>query len=231
MRLVSWNCAGAFRRKRQELEHLEADLLIIQECEDPSQSDPDFLALAGNYLWQGPIKSKGIGIFATNGASLKQLDWMDSGHNTFLPFRFADCLDVLAVWTQQGNRSADAYIGQFWHYLHANKARINSNILICGDFNSNSIWDRPRSTCNHSDCVRELGELGLSSLYHHQFSERHGEETQATFYLHRNREKPYHIDYAFLNSERLEEGAARLNIGKIDNWLQHSDHLPFVIDL
>lgn len=35
MRLVTWNCAGKFREKFELVSRLEADLYVIQECEDP----------------------------------------------------------------------------------------------------------------------------------------------------------------------------------------------------
>lgn len=56
---------GALRRKWSALEAFDADLLIIQECEDPALAkDAAYLEWAGHYLWTGPTKNKGIGVFA-----------------------------------------------------------------------------------------------------------------------------------------------------------------------
>ena len=63
MRLITWNCNGAFRRKREQIDALDADVLVIQECEDPAQSNQDYLSWADNYVWTGNGKNKGIGIF------------------------------------------------------------------------------------------------------------------------------------------------------------------------
>ena len=35
MKIISWNCNGALRNKFQHIAELEADIYIIQECEDP----------------------------------------------------------------------------------------------------------------------------------------------------------------------------------------------------
>ena len=62
MRLVTWNCAGALRRKTAALDVLAADVLVIQECEDPASAD--YAGWAENYIWAGALRYKGIGVFA-----------------------------------------------------------------------------------------------------------------------------------------------------------------------
>lgn len=64
LRIVTWNCNGALRRKWPALERFDADVLTIQECEDPAQSaDAAYRAWAGDYLWTGTDKNKGLGVF------------------------------------------------------------------------------------------------------------------------------------------------------------------------
>ncbi len=75
MKLVSWNCNGALRKKTEQLDVLDADVLVIQECEDPERSTAAYRSWAGEYLWNGTSKNKGIGIFARNGYHLERLDW------------------------------------------------------------------------------------------------------------------------------------------------------------
>ena len=88
MRIVSWNCNGAFRKKLHLLEELNADVLVIQECEDPVQCrDTHYKQWATNHLWVGDNKNKGLGVFAKSGVRLEPLN-LDSGRlQLFLPDR------------------------------------------------------------------------------------------------------------------------------------------------
>lgn len=231
MRLVTWNCNGALRRKFLHLDALDADILVVQECEDPAQSSEDYQLWASDYAWVGYGKNKGIGIFPRRGQSLERLDWPDGGFELFLPVRIAGAIDVLGVWTQQATPASASYIGQFWHYLQLHRSALGRNAIIAGDFNSNAIWDLPRRTWNHSDCVRELKELGFRSLYHHVLNEEQGQETYPTFYLHRHETKPYHLDFVFAHEDRGDTIVSSLQVGWPSDWLTLSDHMPIVVDL
>jgi len=86
MKIISWNCNGAFRKKYHLIERFGGDILLIQECEDPSKVVGDYKEWAKNYLWIGANKNKGLGVFAQNNhLTLKQLDWNDEGLQLFLP--------------------------------------------------------------------------------------------------------------------------------------------------
>lgn len=231
MRLVTWNCNGALRRKTEALDSLQADIAVIQECEDPARADYDYRAWAGNYLWHGDLKGRGIGIFARGKHQLEPLDWGNDNYKLFLAARVIGAIDVIGVWTQSAKPSGTAYIGQLWHYLMLNRERIGEQTILLGDFNSNTIWDRPRRMWNHSDCVRLLADAGLRSLYHEYFNEQHGEETRATYYQYRRPEMPYHIDYVFAHEARWDHSESRMTIGNAKYWLKLSDHLPIVVDL
>jgi exonuclease III len=231
MKIVTWNCNGAFRRKLEQIDVLQADVLVIQECEDPAQSTADYAAWAGQHIWAGSNKNKGLGVFVKGRHSIAPLDWPNEGLKQFLPVRIDDEFDLLAVWTKQAGGSAFRYIGQFWKYLQAHKSNLTTTTLICGDFNSNNIWDRRGRIWNHSECVRELDEIGFSSLYHLSVNEPQGFESRPTFFLHRNLQKPYHIDYAFAHRDRVPKAWTKFEIGGPSDWLQLSDHMPVIIDL
>ena len=100
------------------------------------------------------------------------------------------------------------------------------NIIMCGDLNSNIIWDKKSHSYNHIDFVKDLETKNIVSLYHQQENEPQGTESKKTFYMHRNLEKGYHIDYVFLSEHFLP--SAKLTIADPNFWLAHSDHMPVV---
>jgi len=232
MKIITWNCNGALRKKFENLLDLDADILVIQECENPKEiKDKKYFDWASNYLWVGDTKNKGLGIFAKQNIILKRLNWPDyyKEHKVkhFLPCSVDGEFDLVAVWTHHNKSPNFGYIGQFWKYLQLNKNEISNTIFI-GDFNSNAIWDQGDRWWNHSDVVKELSQMDIESLYHKFTKEQQGKETQPTFYLHRNQGKPYHIDYCFAPT-KFKDKLQNVTVGKFDNWKHLSDHAPMIL--
>jgi hypothetical protein len=148
-----------------------------------------------------------------------------NGLKTFLPCKIDGAVFLLGVWTQKTDSHDFRYIGQLWKYLNLHKEtlRINDSVVI-GDFNSNAIWDKKHAAASHTHVVGQLSEVGLYSLYHYVQSTSHGKEPDPTFYLYRNRQKPYHIDYAFLPKDWLP--GSTIDIGHHEAWSKYSDHMP-----
>jgi len=249
MKIVSWNCNGALRRKTEQIDKLGADILVIQECENPILSTKKYRQWAGNnYLWHGETKNKGIGIFSRNRHKIKRLQWdgqfsikglktnskaitwTSNELKSFLPVMIDDKYLLVAIWTKKANSLNFGYIGQLWKYIQIHREKIHrDNIILCGDFNSNAIWDVSDRWWNHSDVVHELEEIGIFSLYHYITKELHGKETQKTFYMHRKKNKSYHIDYVFLSRNLI--GNSTLQIHSVDHWIGFSDHVPMEFTL
>lgn len=234
MKIVTWNCNGALRNKFEHLSQLNADLYLIQECENPDLAKHhQYLTWANNFLWIGDNKNKGLGIFAKNDTIIELIDWSniykDHQVKQFLPCLVNNKFQLLNIWTKQNNSPNFSYIGQFWKYLEINK-RYFRNIIIAGDLNSNAIWDEWDRWWNHSDVVRDLSEMGINSLYHTFFNEQQGQETKPTFFLQRNRAKSYHTDYIFA-STAIEQKVTKFEIQDIENWLNYSDHLPVCCEI
>lgn len=234
LKIVTWNCNGAFRKKFDCLLDYQADIHIIQECENPTESKHnEYQNWANNYLWIGDTKNKGLGIFAKQGIILEKLDWTNNFKNHsvkhFLPCKVNNDFDLLAVWTHRNNSPNFGYIGQLWKYLQVNKDKLNGT-LIAGDFNSNTIWDEWDRWWNHSDVVSELKEFGIESLYHKLTGEEHGKESIPTLYFQKKIGRPYHIDYIF-GPKKIIDLAKKFEIGKADKWLRLSDHMPIFYEM
>lgn len=237
MKIITWNCNGAFRKKYEHLDIFDADVLIIQECENPKESTAKYKQWTDEYLWIGQNKNKGLGIFAKKGHRLDLLNWSDKNSNyqneqleSFLPCKIDGSLILLAVWTKKANSEVFGYIGQMWKYLQLHKYKLkDEKVVIAGDFNSNKIWDKWDRWWNHTDVVNELEEVEIKSLYHHLKSEAQGEETQPTFFHQRKLEKSYHIDFVF-TSRNMINNKNTISVGKPDDWLELSDHIPILVE-
>ena len=76
MKIISWNCNGKFREKFRDILELDADIYVIQECENPAESPcVEYVDFAKNHLWIGEHKSKGLGVFAREGVRMRENDW------------------------------------------------------------------------------------------------------------------------------------------------------------
>ncbi len=222
MTICSWNCNGKFREKYEEILEIDADIYVIQECENPKKYlNSKYAEHFSNYLWIGNNDSKGLGVFAKNHISLSlNNNYQSFCLRHFLPVRVNNQFDILAVW------ACRPYIEEYYIYQSINKANYEADTIIIGDFNSNAIWDKKNGTRTHTAVVQELSEINLVSAYHLVSGEKHGYETQSTFFLYRHTDKGYHIDYAFANPIKIKS----FEIISNKNWLNYSDHMPIVLE-
>lgn len=230
MKILTWNCSGAFRKKFHLLDQFQADILIIQECEDPAVSkDKEYLSWAKKFQWVGDNKHKGLAIFVRQDIELKLLDWSHDGLKYFIPCRINNKFNLIACWCHGANSPTFGYIGQLWKYMQLHKNKFETAVLA-GDLNSNVIWDKWDRWWNHSDVLRELNEIEIKSLYHHFTKEEAGKELIPTFFHRKDIKKPYHIDYLF-GSSSIKDDMTNFTIGNVDEWLQYSDHMPILCEL
>jgi len=205
---------------------------VIPECSEKDAdgvlSQPD---TGGG--WIGATPRKGLGVFTYGGVRGVVLEQVDDSIHYMLPLAIQAPLSVrlLAVWAYRGRyRPRVRTYSDHLSVMSAVYAPFLAEApSICvGDFNSNAIWDRPKSQ-PHAELVRAFEGLGLQSVYHSLRGEAQGNETEATFYFWRQRARAFHIDHCFVSSSLL--GGCSLAIGTPDEWLSLSDHMPLVLEV
>lgn len=234
MRIVTWNCAGAFRNKYDIVLKSLPDILLIQECEPLEKIDLSKWVIAPHKTFYYGEKNKGVAVFTFNNFKIEKLACHNEDFRFIIPLKICNgklSFNFLATWTKRTDD--DCYTRQIFDAVkfydkHAPEL-LQNNPIIIGDFNSNSIWDKPNRECNHSNFVEYLEKKKIYSAYHEYFKEEQGKESQPTLYFTRNKQKTYHIDYCF-TSQYLLNKLSFINIGKYDDFISHSDHMPLILD-
>jgi exodeoxyribonuclease-3 len=136
---------------------------------------------------------------------------------------------LFAIWAHNPNDPDGQYIEQVWKAIHQYDNLLTSErTILTGDFNSNTIWDRKNRMANHSAVVDKLALKNIYSVYHRYLNQVQGKEDHPTFFLQRNKNKPYHLDYCFASID-LYDKVTNIQIGSFENWIPHSDHTPIII--
>ena len=136
--------------------------------------------------------------------------------------------NLFAIWANNPKDPDGHYITQIWKAIHHYDNLLTTQTILIGDFNSNTIWDRPRREGNHSTVVERLGRKGILSLYHKYFEQKQGSERHPTLYMYRQKDKSYHIDYCFASKD-IAEKLKSVKIGSYDDWISYSDHVPLIV--
>lgn len=233
MKIVTWNCQGAFRNKASDISAYLPDIAIIQECECPERLYKEAtFARPGTISWFGQLETKGLAIMSYTGLEF-ELHWSyDPNIEYCIPLvvKGAVNFNLMAVWTQSDKNRKFSYIGQAYLAMNHYREFIGSaDTLIIGDFNSNQIWDRKRSISNHTAVVNGFKDMGVVSLYHELNNEKHGSESEPTFFMYRKLDKPYHIDYCFVPLEWVNR-VKKFEVGAYTKWCSLSDHTPLSVE-
>jgi exodeoxyribonuclease III len=247
--VATWNCAGAFRLKVDRALALDADVTLVQEAENPAS----YSALLGDerevFWFARPQDRKGVLAFTRGGFELRpHRAWVPGApfsHVIPLTLRTpaGHVISLFHVWTLGAKHRQAAYVGQAHEALdhyerllrpprrRAGPGAVRAGTVLVGDFNSNACWDDGRVR-NHSALVDRLARCGIHSAYHRITAEAHGAETKPTFYLYRQMERPYHLDYCFTDLP-----VRSVEVGTYAQWsgLKSvggvSDHVPVVATL
>jgi hypothetical protein len=220
----------AFSRKRHFISDLYPDIAVVPECSQ--NSIQSFTEVGVDCRWFGANPQKGLGVLIAKPWRIS--DFREPKSKWIVPIWVSGPIDflLLAVWSTRIHGSHDrSYIGQVWEAVRSNPDWFDGKpVLICGDFNSNAIWDNTRKTNSHSSLLKFLAERHIVSAYHHYFSEPEGKEQQPTHYFYHHKNRGFHIDYVFL-PERWAERIERVEIGEYRHWAKLSDHVPLLVEV
>ena len=233
MRIITWNCNMAFRKKADFILKYKPDILIVPECEHPDKLlFPIDTPKPSDILWAGRNQNKGLAIFSYSNFRFKVLDNHNQDLQMIIPIAVTDDqfdFNLFAIWANNPTDRDGQYIEQVWKALnHYNNLLTDTKTILIGDFNSNKIWDRKYRDSNHSNVVKLLEDKGIFSTYHLHHKQTPGAERHPTLYMYRNKDKPYHIDYCFASKDLLDK-VSSVEIGDFDEWIKYSDHVPVVV--
>ncbi|WP_394746772.1 exonuclease/endonuclease/phosphatase family protein [Spongiimicrobium salis] len=233
MRIIAWNCNMAFRKKAKYVLKEKPDIIVVSESEHPDKFNfKSGQRLPNDVFWYGDNIHKGLGVYSYGNFKIIPLKEHQTEFKYVVPLLLKDNqkeIVLLAVWCQKPKNGAN-YGAQLWNAIqYYSKLLENERLLIVGDFNSNTIWDRPGREANHSNIVKKLKQYGIESTYHYLRNEAQGKERQATFYLYRNKKKPYHLDYCFASSFFMGQ-LKKVQVGSHKKWAAQSDHSPLIVD-
>lgn len=233
MRIITWNCQGAFRKKKNFILAFKPDILIVQECEHPDLLDFGlFTQRPFDILWNGDNKHKGLGVFSFGNYKFQLSEINNPSIKIIIPIYVTGGkidFTLFAIWANNRNDPDGQYVEQVWKAVNYYDQLLNIGpSILTGDFNSNKIWDRKHRIANHSAVVDKLADKNIVSVYHRLLNQEQGKENHPTFFLQRNKNKPYHIDYCFASNDlycRVKE----IEIGTYENWISYSDHTPLMV--
>lgn len=234
MKVITWNCNMGFRKKAGYILEHHPDILVVPECENLDKLHfADGVPLPSDSIWQGKNPHKGLGVFAYNGYKLELLDCHNPDFKNILPIAVTGgAVDFMlfAIWANNPEDKDGPYITQIWKALkHYDHLLAETKTLLVGDFNSNTIWDKPKREGNHSTLVAKLEAKHILSTYHHFFNQEQGKEAHPTFYFYRHEDKPYHLDYCFASADFIQKMTS-VEVGAYTNWTMHSDHKPLMVE-
>lgn len=226
MRLATWNCCrGPYCKKAPLLGALSPDIAVIQECARPAVESEQC-------LWFGDNPRQGIAVLATGDFHIRRLPIADEVPRYVFPVEVIGptSFQLLAVWSKGGQTFP--YVEGVVRATQLYRTLIEAGpTVLIGDLNSNVIWDakHPKDR-NHSALIGMLSQLGLVSAYHTFFGEAQGQETRPTYYFYWRQHCPFHIDYCFL-PETWSASLQRVEVASYEDWKQHSDHRPLVVEV
>jgi exodeoxyribonuclease-3 len=228
MKLVTWNCNMKLREKFKKLLTLGADIMIIQECEQHFIETINCLEGWSAWFGNNPNINKGLAVIVRAPWTIREARDLKPKWAGNLVVAGPGVIDLFPVWACKD--PAGEYIEQVHLLLDIiEQTPLSPSTIAVGDFNSNSQWDGDYRL-NHSAAVDRFCKVGLKSAYHVLSGEPQGKERHPTLWFRKNKDAPYHIDYAFLSRPLLSR-LRGVVVGPWEDWHSLSDHAPVLVEL
>ena len=210
------------------------DIIVIPECEHPGKLKfPTTEIIPTDIIWYGTNVNKGLGIISFGNYRLKLMAEHNDSFRTILPISVTGSerpFTLFGIWANNPADKLNQYVGQVWKALHHYEELINNtSTILIGDFNSNTIWDKPRREGNHSTVVEWLAAKEIRSTYHSYFNLSQSKEEHPTFSLYRHKNKSYHLDYCFASADFIDK-LVSVEVGHWEDWNTYSDHCPLIVE-
>ena len=223
----------AYRKKAGFILAHRPDIVIVPECECPEKLKFNIdTPLPNDIFWKGSNQHKGLGVFSYCSYKFKLLDNYNPELKTILPIAVTGGkfdFTLFAIWANNPQDKNYQYVGQVWKAIHHYDSLLkNGRTILIGDFNSNTIWDKPKRKGNHSTVVDRLAQKGIFSTYHKHYKQMQGKEEHSTLFMYRHQNKPYHIDYCFASIDLINK-LKNVEIGSYEEWTTYSDHKPVIV--
>jgi hypothetical protein len=139
----------AYRKKADFILAHKPDIVIVPECECPDKLKfINDTPIPNDIYWSGSNQNKGLGVFSYGNYTFKLLDNYNPDLKTILPLAVtggAFDFTLFAIWANNPQDKNYQYIGQVWKAIqHYDSLLKNERTILMGDFNSNTIWDKPK---------------------------------------------------------------------------------------
>ena len=233
MRIIFWNCQGAFRKKNEPVLDLEPDILCVQEIEHPSRINFSQASMSPtSVIWDGEKSDKGVAVYSFNGTTIKSISNYNKIFRHVLPVSVdhdKTTFNLFNVWTKNRKKEEQhkmTYIDYVICSIPFYEFLSYENAIFCGDFNADKVVTTGK---RFEKCIDAFKDHNLESAYYRFHSCKFSDEKHPTSYFHRNKDKPFHIDYAFC-SEFFLTRLKNIEVGTYDDWVAYSDHVPVIID-
>jgi hypothetical protein len=228
VKLATWNCCGKFGANLPHLLDLGADVAVVCEASAtshwPATSDGRQVTGHSRRVWQESGKELAVVACEPWTASIHEA--AETAPAWTLPVRIDGPTPFVIVgpWPVVFP-GAPSYVAQIEEAINWIAASADGPVVLAGDFNA-PIAATQRQ---YDRLETRLCDLGLVDVYRVSRALEPGElPTEATYYQHRKRERPFHIDHVMVPADWASD--AKVEIGDFGTWVAtgRSDHVPVI---